>query len=95
MTTVLLASPRGLLARALGMMLPMTAPAAPAGAEGYRLDALRAVLVQYEISTVPDAAPAAPRPMKIAFPMLVTPYGIAAVILLLVLSHDASRVSVC
>ncbi|MGJ7509248.1 MarC family protein [Variovorax sp. GT1P44] len=55
--------------------------------------ALRGVLAQYEAppSAPPAASATPPNPMKIAFPMLVTPYGISAVILLLTLSSDAQR----
>jgi multiple antibiotic resistance protein len=56
------------------------------------LVALQGVLAQYEAPAhPPEAAQAVPGPMKIAFPMLVTPYGVAAVILLLSLSGDAKR----
>ncbi|MDM0052472.1 MarC family protein [Variovorax sp. J22R115] len=61
------------------------------------LVALRGVLAQYEAPPPrpTDAAQVTPPgPMKIAFPMLVTPYGIAAVILLLTLSGDAERTEV-
>lgn len=60
------------------------------------LVALRGVLAQYEAPPRPaDASqPSPPNPMKIAFPMLVTPYGIAAVILLLTLSGDNERTGI-
>ena len=55
--------------------------------------AVKGVLAQYEVQVHPpaDAVPVQPDAMKIAFPMLVTPYGVAAVILLLSMSGDAER----
>ena len=56
---------------------------------------LRQVLEQYEpahaaTSTLPAAPMAAA--MKVAFPIVVTPYGIAALISLLANSHDGARI---
>ncbi|WP_457095735.1 MarC family protein [Lysobacter sp. P5_B9] len=60
------------------------------------LVALRLVMQQYEApapssatATAPSAPPAV---MHIVFPMLLTPYGIAAVIVLLALSKDSARI---
>lgn len=82
----------GLLGRALTVkwMVPLGALQFTAGLIFF-LVALRGVLAQYEgpQPADPDAAP--PQAMRIAFPMLVTPYGIAAVIVLLSLSADAER----
>ncbi|HEY2255336.1 MAG TPA: MarC family protein [Variovorax sp.] len=58
------------------------------------LVALKAVLAPYNDSPAPQAAQGSPRAMKIAFPMLVTPYGIAAVIVLLATAQDAQRIVV-
>jgi multiple antibiotic resistance protein len=56
------------------------------------LVALQGVMAQYEVAPrPPETAQPAPPAMRIAFPMLVTPYGIAAVILLLSLSGEAER----
>lgn len=58
------------------------------------LVAMQGVLAQYHPHTAPtQVAEVAPRPMQIAFPILVTPYGIASAILLLTLSHDAGRMA--
>jgi multiple antibiotic resistance protein len=82
----------GLIGRALAVkwMVPMGALQFTAGLIFF-LVALKGVLAQYEVAqpASPEAAP--PQPMRIAFPMLVTPYGIAAVILLLSMSADAER----
>jgi multiple antibiotic resistance protein len=52
------------------------------------LVALRAVLAQYaHPTTVEPPPPGAPSPFAIAFPILVTPYGIAAVVTLVSLFH--------
>ena len=90
-TVALLAG--GLLGRALTVkwMVPLGALQFTAGLIFFVV-ALRGVLAQYEgrpQPADPDAAP--PQAMQIAFPMLVTPYGIAAVIVLLSLSADAER----
>lgn len=81
----------GFIGRSLAMkwMVPVGVLQFTAGLIFF-LIAMHGVLAQYEVAPHPtDAAP--PSPMKIAFPMLVTPYGIAAVILLLTLSGDAER----
>lgn len=58
------------------------------------LVALGAVLAQYEEPTAhgPPAAPEQPpSPIAVAFPLVVTPYGMAAVITLLALSRGSER----
>jgi multiple antibiotic resistance protein len=57
--------------------------------------AFRLVMQPYE-TPAPALAAAAERPTagKLVFPMVLTPYGIAAVIVLLVLSHGAGRTGV-
>ena len=65
-----------------------------AGGIIFLLVGLRVVLEQYQPAHA-AAAPLPPSPlgaaMRIAFPLIVTPYGIAALIVLLANSHDASR----
>jgi len=65
-----------------------------AGGIIFLLVGLRVVLEQYQPAHAPPA-PLPPAPMaaalRVAFPLLVTPYGIAAVIALLVNSPDAAR----
>jgi multiple antibiotic resistance protein len=55
---------------------------------------LRVVLEEYEPAH-PTAAPLPPQPMaaamRVTFPTVVTPYGIAALIVLLANSHDVAR----
>jgi len=83
----------GLIGRALTVkwMVPVGALQLTAGLIFF-LVALKGVLAQYEVAPrPPEADLVPPHPMKIAFPMLVTPYGIAAVILLLSMSVDAER----
>lgn len=58
---------------------------------------LSLVLAQYQpVHAAPAPLPEAPMAaaLRIAFPMVVTPYGVAAVILLLVKSPDAARIVV-
>jgi multiple antibiotic resistance protein len=56
------------------------------------LVALRLVMQQYEAPAPSAPAPGAPPAvMHIVFPMLLTPYGIAAVIVLVALSKDSER----
>jgi multiple antibiotic resistance protein len=65
-----------------------------AGALVFLLIGLRLVLEQYEPATAaPPALPAAPTAaaMRITFPTVVTPYGIAALIVLLANSDDTTR----
>jgi multiple antibiotic resistance protein len=56
------------------------------------LVALSAILAQYE-DPAPTSPPAEalPSPISVAFPLVVTPYGMAAVITLLALSHGIDR----
>ena len=65
-----------------------------AGGIIFLLVGLRVVLEQYQPAHAPPE-PLPPAPMtaalRVAFPLLVTPYGIAAVIALLVNSPDAAR----
>jgi multiple antibiotic resistance protein len=70
-----------------------------AGGIIFFLVSLRTVLEQYEASPLPAtpdeaiATPTRPAPgaFETAVPMIVTPYGLAAVIILLAASHDANR----
>jgi multiple antibiotic resistance protein len=65
-----------------------------AGGVIFFLVGLRVVLEQYEPTHVaPAPLPEAPMAaaMRVAFPMIVTPYGIAALIALLANSHSAER----
>ena len=65
-----------------------------AGGIIFLLVGLRLVLEQYQPAHAPPAPlPAAPMAaaLRVAFPIVVTPYGIAAVIALLVNSPDAAR----
>jgi multiple antibiotic resistance protein len=58
--------------------------------------AFRLVLEPYGSPTptpAPDAADGGPNIMKVVFPMVLTPYGLAAVIVLLVMSQGAGRTS--
>ena len=63
-----------------------------AGAIVFFLVALRMVLAQYSepMAAPPSVAPATPV-MRLVFPVVVTPYGIATVITLMAASADASR----
>jgi len=65
-----------------------------AGGIIFFLVGLRQVLEQYEpVHATSSPLPAAPMAaaMRVAFPTVVTPYGIAALIVLLANSHDATR----
>jgi multiple antibiotic resistance protein len=65
-----------------------------AGGIMFFLVGLRLVLEQYQpVHTAPAPLPEAPLPaaLRVAFPLVVTPYGIAALIALLVNSPDAAR----
>ena len=65
-----------------------------AGGIIFFLVGLRQVLEQYEpVHATSPPLPAAPMAaaMRVAFPTVVTPYGIAALIVLLANSHDATR----
>jgi multiple antibiotic resistance protein len=65
-----------------------------AGGTIFLLVGLSLVLEQYQpVHPAPPPLPAAPMAaaMRITFPTVVTPYGIAALIVLLVNSHDAAR----
>ena len=65
-----------------------------AGGIIFLLVGLRMVLEQYApVHAAPPPLPALPMAaaMRIAFPLVVTPYGIAALIVLLANSHDFAR----
>jgi len=67
-----------------------------AGGVIFFLVGLSLVLEQYKTARVaPEALPAAPMAaaMKVTFPLVVTPYGIAALIIMLANSPDAARTS--
>ena len=57
----------------------------------FLLAALSALFGQYRPPSAADAEPAGANAMRLVFPVTVTPYGIAAVILLCASSHDAAR----
>ena len=59
--------------------------------------ALQLVMLPYQAPTpgpAPGAAAERPNAMKLVFPMVLTPHGIAAVIILLAISHGAERTEV-
>ncbi|MFC5577785.1 MarC family protein [Lysobacter niabensis] len=60
-----------------------------AGGLIFTLAALQMVMQQYD--TAPVTKPAPPGLMHLVFPVIVTPYGMATVIVLLALARDASR----
>ena len=65
-----------------------------AGGTIFLLVGLRMVLEQYEpVHASPPALPTAPMAaaVRVTFPLVVTPYGIAALIVLLANSHEAAR----
>jgi multiple antibiotic resistance protein len=71
-----------------------------AGGIIFFLVSLRTVLEQYEPAAVPPAAPSAgnsavakpvPSAFEMAVPMIITPYGLAALIILLSASHSMER----
>lgn len=57
----------------------------------FLLVALRMVLAQYDPEETATIAAPNPSAFRFAFPTIVTPYGMAAVILLLTTSHDQQR----
>ena len=68
-----------------------------AGGLVFLLVGLRQLLEQYEPPQVPDAVlPASPTAaaLKLVFPVVLTPFGIAAVIVLLALSADVGRTQI-
>jgi multiple antibiotic resistance protein len=87
----------GFIGRALVFKWGVSIPALLlAGAIVFFLVGLRLVLEQYEPSTAaPAPLPAAPMAaaMRIAFPTVVTPYGVAAVIVLLASTQDSTRIA--
>jgi multiple antibiotic resistance protein len=65
-----------------------------AGGIVFLIVSLRSVLEPYAAAAPPPAAPAPPGPpsaFELAFPMEVTPYGLAAIIVLLANSHHPRR----
>ena len=78
------------LARSWGVSPPVLLLA---GGVIFALVGLKLVLEQYESVHTPPPLPATPlaAAMQVAFPTIVTPYGIAAFIVLLANSHDAAR----
>jgi multiple antibiotic resistance protein len=59
------------------------------------LVSMQGVMSQFAVEApTPAAGPGAdaPAPSRIAFPMVVTPYGMAALIVLLAVSHDTHRI---
>jgi multiple antibiotic resistance protein len=78
------------LARSWGISPPVLLLA---GGVIFALVGLKLLMEQYESAHTPPPLPAAPLPaaMQVAFPTIVTPYGIAALIVLLANSHDAAR----
>ncbi|MGO4220956.1 MarC family protein [Lysobacter sp. TAF61] len=57
----------------------------------FLLVALKQVLEQYSVPAPAPASDTEPRLMHLVFPIVVTPYGIAALIALMALSGDTSR----
>ncbi|MBU8974801.1 MULTISPECIES: MarC family protein [unclassified Lysobacter] len=57
----------------------------------FLLVALQMVLSQYEPPTPPADAPPEPQLMRLVFPIAVTPYGVATVIVLMAISADMQR----
>ncbi|HEY0505356.1 MAG TPA: MarC family protein [Lysobacter sp.] len=57
----------------------------------FLLVALRMVLAQYEAPRPQEADPPEPQLLRLVFPVTVTPYGVATVIVLMALSVDAQR----
>ena len=84
----------GFLGRALSEEWKIETPVLLlAGGLVFLLVALRGVMKQYECESANEAAFSAkpPRALQIAFPMIVTPYGMAAVIVFLTTSKDIQR----
>ena len=85
----------GFLGQALREAWSISLPALLlAGAIVFLLVGLRLVLEQYEPAPAPPPplpAPPMAAAMRIAFPIVVTPYGIAALIVLLASSEDSAR----
>jgi multiple antibiotic resistance protein len=57
----------------------------------FLLVALQIVLSQYQDPAIPSAGSGSPNVMRLVFPLSVTPYGIAGLIVLMALSHDLKR----
>jgi multiple antibiotic resistance protein len=57
----------------------------------FLLVALQMVLSQYQDPVMPSTGSGSPNVMHLVFPITVTPYGIAALIVLMALSHDLQR----